>query len=50
VLVFILPFGEYTLKWIGTGDICFERPVSCYISNIVGVLSVLFMLHMYDIP
>jgi hypothetical protein len=39
VSVSILPYGEYTLKWIGTGDICFERPVSLSVSSAISCLT-----------
>lgn len=28
-----IPFGEYILKWIGTGDICFVFPVILSVSS-----------------
>jgi hypothetical protein len=37
--VCILPYGENMLKWIGTGDICFERPVSLSVSSAISFLT-----------
>lgn len=34
-----IPFGEYMLKWIGTGDICFERPVIRSVSSDISFLT-----------